>query len=79
MSVDTNLTPTQANNGEHRRHRFRLNMLTCRYFRTSANNRELLMLPSHGRGHEFESRRVHSVKLLVCRCILEYAPKPVSI
>ena len=32
-------------------------MLICRYFRTLANNRELLMLPSHGRGHEFKFRR----------------------
>jgi hypothetical protein len=31
------------------------------------NNRETFAPPSHGGGHEFESRRVHSEKVLFCR------------
>src|SRR5215208_1794750 len=60
ITVDTNLTPTQTNDGERRRQQSPMNMLICRSFRTLTNSRELLMLPSHDRGHEFESRRVHS-------------------
>jgi hypothetical protein len=42
-------------------------MLICRYFRTSANSGDFIKSPSHGRSHEFESRRVHSQEALVCR------------
>jgi hypothetical protein len=32
VPVDTNLTPTQTNNSEHRRQQFGMNMLICRHF-----------------------------------------------
>jgi hypothetical protein len=67
MPVDTNLTPTRENKGEHWRQYPRRNMFICRSFWTLANNYDVVDPPSHGRGHEFESRRVNSQNLIYKR------------
>jgi hypothetical protein len=41
-------------------------MLICRVFANIRNLQKTIVLPSHGRGHEFESRRVHYLNPLVC-------------
>jgi len=57
--VCSNRAATQANILKTREKRHRKNTLICRYFATSRNLQQSIVLPSHGRGHEFESRRVH--------------------
>ncbi len=66
-NLTVTLTVTGVNNGEQARNANPKNWLEGAVFETPTNNHETLKPLSHGGGHEFESRRVHSEKFLFCR------------
>ena len=60
VTLCSNRAATQANDHKRLRKAFRENGLVCRYFRTTANNHEIMNPPLHGGGQGFESPQLHS-------------------
>jgi hypothetical protein len=66
-NLTVTLTVTGVNIDEQLQTRGSTIRLKQALFKTPTNDDESLKPPSHGGGHEFESRRVHFIFVPICR------------